>query len=295
MTVSSEAGARGIEDPYALTGRCAVVTGCSRGIGAAVSVALARAGADVAGVYLGDGLYAGDDEGARQTMEAVRRYGRRGMAIRCDTGNRDDVERFADRVVGEWGHIDIWVNNAAAMLVKPFLEMTPDDWHSLLAANLHGYYYGCQAAARRMVAGASGRIINITSAADVLVIGGMSAYITAKGGIVALTKTIALELAERGITVNAVAPGAIETPLNAEVWDDAVRRAYRERTGLGRIGTAEEVADVVAFLASHASRYITGQEIVVDGGLTINGNVGHVRTAYHRRNAFGEDWSDSTS
>jgi len=211
-------------------------------------------------------------------MERVGSYGRRGIAFQCDTGDREQVEKIADWVVANWGHIDIWVNNAAALLVKPFLDTTPEDWHSLLAANLHGYYYGCRAAAQRIQPGVGGRIINVTSAADILAVGGLSAYITAKGGIVGLTRTIALELAGRDITVNAVAPGAIETPLNTQAWDERVRETYRARIGLGRIGSASEVADVVVFLASHASRYITGQEIVVDGGLTINGNVGHVNT-----------------
>jgi 3-oxoacyl-[acyl-carrier protein] reductase len=262
-------------DPYSLDGKRAVVTGCSRGIGAAIYVALARAGADVAGVHLAD------QAGAEATMAAVRLLGRRAMAVDANTGERDQVEAFADLVAEAWGGIDIWVNNAAALLVKPFLETTPEDWHSLLAANLHGYFYGCQAAARRMAAGAGGRIINITSAADVQVVNGMSAYIAAKAGVVGLTKTIALDLAERGVTVNAVAPGAIETAMNSKAWDDQVRKTYRERIGLKRIGTPEEIADVVVFLASFAARYITGQEIIVDGGLTINGTVGHVTTADH--------------
>jgi NAD(P)-dependent dehydrogenase (short-subunit alcohol dehydrogenase family) len=258
---------------FSLAGRRAVVTGVSQGIGAAIAVGLAEAGADVAGVYLG-----GAAEG-EPVERAIRAAGRRALIRQGDTGDPAVVQGLADRTVDELGGIDIWVNNAARLMVRPFLELTDADWHGLLAANQHGYFYGCRAAARQMVAqGGGGRIVNVTSAADILVVAELSAYIAAKGAIVGLTKTLAVELAEHDITVNALAPGAIDTPLNLEAYTPAVRETYERRIALGRIGTPEEVADVAVFLASSASRYVTGHELVCDGGLTINGTVGHARS-----------------
>ena len=236
-----------------------VVTGASSGIGAAIAQAFAAAGARVAGISL-DGDPPAD-----------------GIFVHGDTGDREAVEGLAGRVVDEWGGLDVWVNNAARLMVRPLVETSDDDWHGLLRGNLHGYFYGCRAAARQMVEQGHGRIVNISSAADILFVPGLGAYTAAKGAIVGLTKTLALELAPAGVTVNAVAPGAIDTPLNANAYTPEVRRTYEERIALGRIGTAEEVADVVLFLASPAARYVTGQELVVDGGLTINGAVGHAR------------------
>jgi 3-oxoacyl-[acyl-carrier protein] reductase len=258
--------------PFDLRERRAVVTGASTGIGAAIALALGAAGAHVAGIYKTD------PDGAERTEAAVREHGVECVLVEGDTGDAAQVDRLADLAVDRFGGIDIWINNAARLMVKPLLETTDEDWHGLLAANLHGYFYGCRAAGRAMAAqGSGGRIVNVSSAADILVVAELGAYIAAKGAIVAMTKVLALELADDGITVNAISPGAIDTPLNKTAYTPEVRRKYEERIGLHRLGTPEEVADATLFLASDASRYITGHELVIDGALTINGTMGHVR------------------
>jgi NAD(P)-dependent dehydrogenase (short-subunit alcohol dehydrogenase family) len=251
-----------------LIDKVAVVTGASSGIGQATAAALARAGADVASIHLDS------DADAAATTAAIEASGRRALMVTGTTADHEQVDAFASRVEAELGPIDIWINNAARLLIKPFLELTDEEWGGVMDVNLDGYYHGCRAALRRMVPRGRGRIVNVTSITATQPISGLSAYITAKGGVVGLTRALALEFGPVGIGVNAVAPGAIETALNAEVYTPTVRRTYEERIALGRIGKPDDVARAIVFLAGDDASYLAGQEIVVDGGMTINGNVG---------------------
>ena len=266
-----------MSSPFDLTGRRAVVTGASQGIGQASAAALARAGANVACLYRPDASV-DEKERADRTVASIQEAGREALMLQGDVGDSTTASELAAAAVEAWGGIDIWVNNASRLLVRSFFETSNDDWHALLASNLMSYVYGCQAAAKQMADQGGGRIVNITSVARVQPIADLSAYVTAKGGVAGLTQVLAVELAPLGITVNSVAPGATDTPINAKAYTPQVRANYEARIPLGRIADAQEIGDTVVFLASDAARYVTGHDLLVDGGIALNGNVGHAKT-----------------
>lgn len=243
--------------------RTAIVTGSDTGIGAATAVAFAHAGYDVGVTW-----YA-DERGGHDITSEVEAAGRRAELRRLDVSDLAAAADVIDELADALGGLNVLVNNAGVMSLAPFLETKLDDWREQLAADLDGAFVCAQRAARRMVAqGRGGRIVNVTSVHQLVPLRGASAYCAAKGGLGLLTKVMALELAEHGITVNNVAPGEIATGMN-DAHDADVSRIRRPHIPIGRPGDAREVAKVVVHLADGETTYTTGETYVVDGGLLL--------------------------
>lgn len=245
-----------------LSGKKAIVTGGSRGIGRAIAVALARAGADVALIY------SRSSEEAGRVESAIKEMGRNALALKCDVSNEDDVKETIDRVFKEFGRIDILVNNAGISRDGILMRMTSEDWGRVMDTNLKGAFHMTKHSLKYMIRNREGRIINIGSVVGITGNAGQANYVAAKSGLIGFTKAVAIEYGSRNVTVNLVAPGFIETDMTATLPEEIIK-TYTERTLCKRAGKPEDIAGIVVFLASPLASYITGQVIVVDGGLSL--------------------------
>jgi len=245
-----------------LNGKVAVVTGASRGIGRAIAIKLAREGADVVINY------AGRADAAHDVAEVVRKQGREALVIQADVADAKQVDEMFKATLDKFSRVDILVNNAGIARDGLLLRMKEEDWDAVLDVDLKGAFNCTKAAARSMLKARKGRIINIASVIGLTGNAGQANYSAAKAGLIGFTKSVAKELAARNITVNAVAPGFISTEMTRGL-EEKVREEMLSRIPRGRLGTSEDVAALVAFLAQDAADYITGQVIAVDGGMTM--------------------------
>lgn len=243
-----------------LKGKTALVTGGSRGIGRAICTALAEAGANIITCY------AGNAAAVEETVAQCREHGVQADAIQADVKSEADVKKLFDFVTETYGSLDILVNNAGVNRDNLMMKMSEEEFDTVLDTNLKGTFYTMKLASKLMLKKRAGRIINISSVVGVHGNAGQANYAASKAGIIGLTKSAAKELGKRGITVNAVAPGFIETDMT-NALPEAVKKQGEQTIPMARFGSAREVADAVCFLASDRASYVTGNVLMVDGGM----------------------------
>ncbi len=254
----------GKTEDFDLSGRVALITGGSKGIGRAISIALAEKGADVIINY------STDDSAAKDVVSEINSLNRSGQvvtAIKADVSNSAEVEEMFGQIKKGPGRLDILVNNAGIIRDKLLMFMTEDDWDRVIDINLKGVYNCCKTAIRLMIGEKYGKIVNMASPSAILGRPGQTNYASSKGGVISFTRSLAREIARFNICVNAVSPGLIETEMMDELNDDVIKELL-SAVPIGRLGTPVEVTGAVLFLASEKSNYITGQVLSVDGGLT---------------------------
>ena len=248
-----------------LSGRRALVTGSSKGIGRSIAIRLAQEGADVVINYRSD------PKGAEEALAEVQAWGRRGAIFKGDMGSVAQVRELVVRSAEALGGLDVLVNNAGIEKHAPFWEVTEQDFDAVLDVNLKGVFFGTQAFVQHCRAvGRPGKVINISSVHEDLAFPNFTPYCASKGAVRMLTRTLAVELGPLGITINSIAPGAIETPINTKLLNDSVKlNSLLRQIPLGRLGTPVDVAGLAVFLASADSDYVTGSTYVIDGGLAV--------------------------
>ena len=241
-------------------GKTVIVTGGSRGIGRAIALDFAKSGANVVVNYNRNA------EKADEVVKEIEALGPKGLAVQCNVSNQEDVDALLKATVDTFGTVDFLVNNAGITKDTLILRMKENDWDAVVDTNLKGTFMTTKVIGKYMLKKKSGRIVNITSVVGLMGNAGQSNYAASKAGVVGFTKSIAKEFASRGLTVNAVAPGFIESDMT-DVLSDDVKEMYSKAIPLGKMGKPEDVANAVKFLCSDMSKYITGQVIQVDGGM----------------------------
>ena len=253
------------ESLFDLHGRVAVVTGGTSGLGHAIALGLAGAGADVVATSR-------RQEQVDKTAAEIEAFGRRSLRLASDVARRASVQALHDAVLGAFGKVDILVNAAGITFKKPVLELEEADWQRVMETNLTGTLRACQIFGATMVAAGYGRIVNIASLSTFVSFHEVAAYSASKAAVGSLTRSLAVELAKKGVNVNAIAPGIFPTPLNSTIIQGTPRgEELLMRTPMGRFGRAEEVAGAAVFLASESASFVTGQVIVVVGGFLASG------------------------